>query len=508
MTTPLRPPEMLHTAAECRELDRLAIERQGIDGFALMQRAGRAAFEVLLQRWPDARRLVICCGRGNNAGDGYIIAGQAREIGLAVRLLQVGDADALRGDAARARRWAADRGVHPEIDDARPLQADVVVDALLGTGFRGTLDGPFAALSGRINAAGVPVLAVDVPSGVSADTGAADARAVRASVTVSFIGRKLGMHTGPGMSCCGDVVQQTLGVHAGVQRAVPGVPWWRYDGLPGWARLPRRDANIHKHALGHVVVVGGDHAMGGAVLLAAEAALRCGAGMVSVLTRAVHRPALLARRPEVMVSDADDGEAADALLERADCVVVGPGLGRGDWGRAQLARALARPVPTVADADALTLMARDGVNATGPLVITPHPGEAARLLGTSGAEVQADRPAAALALAVRCGGAVVLKGAGSLVSRAHPPGGDAAELIGVCAHGNPGMASAGMGDVLSGIVAGLLAQGLDVAGAALAGTCLHGLAGDLAARRLGQRSLLAGDVVDATVGILAQEQDP
>jgi ADP-dependent NAD(P)H-hydrate dehydratase / NAD(P)H-hydrate epimerase len=514
MSEYLRAPVELHTAAQCRELDRLAIERQGIDGFVLMQRAGRAAFETVLQRWPAARRLVIYCGRGNNAGDGYVIAGLARELGLSVQVLQLGDPADLRGDAAQAREWARDRGVTAEDLGRAPAiaEADVVVDALLGTGLRGSLSGAFAAAAKRINACGCPVLAVDIPTGVDADTGAADPCAVKATVTVSFIGRKLGLHTGPGVSFRGDLVHHDLGVHATIHRAVAGLPWWRYGDLPAWCRLPARDANVHKHALGHLVVIGGDYAMGGAVLLAAEAALRCGAGMVSVLTRTDHRPALLARRPELMVADAADPAARADLLARSDCLVVGPGLGRADWGLALLNEALARGLPSVVDADGLTLMARDGIVPEGPVVITPHPGEAARLLATGGAEIQADRPAAALALAERCGGVAVLKGAGTMLARgpampAHGLGGGGAgaHLLGVCAHGNPGMASAGMGDVLSGIIAGLLAQGLDPAGAALAGACLHGLAGDRAAARIGVRSLLAGDVIEAMVGILAAE---
>lgn len=504
MTLPLRSSIELYTAEQCRDLDRRAIIALGISGFELMQRAGSAAFEALLQRWPRARRLAVVCGKGNNAGDGYVIAGIARQLGLSVRLLQVGDAAALRGDAARARDWAAGRGVLPEPVAAVPADCDVVVDALLGTGLRGGLAGDFAAAAAVINDSGRPVLAVDVPSGVHADTGSAAEGAVRAAVTVTFIGRKLGLHTGVGLDHGGDVLYRDLGVPDTVFRELPGCPWWQYDALPDAYRVPPRARNAYKHALGHVVVVGGDHDMGGAVIMAGEAALRCGAGMVSVITRAGHRPALLARRPELMVADADDAEAVTARLARADCIVAGPGLGRSAWGSRLLAAALARPVPTVLDADGLTLLARDGLSAAGPLLITPHAGEAARLLGCEAAAVQDDRPAAALALARRVAGVAVLKGAGSLIA-ATTPSGEAA-LLGVCAHGNPGMASAGMGDVQSGIIGGLLAQGLTPPAAAVAGTCLHALAADRAVRRLGQRSLLATDLLDAMVAVLAAEQ--
>ncbi len=503
MTTPEPTVPELYGAADCRALDRSAIDDFGIPGFELMQRAGRAAFRVLLDRWPGVRRLTVCCGKGNNAGDGYLVAGLAREIGLDVTLWQLGDPAELAGDAGLARDFAAERGVVPKAGPPDAFDGDVVVDALLGTGIRGELKAPFGETARRINDSGLPVLAIDLPTGVDADTGAATRDAVRASVTVTFIGRKLGLYTGPGVSLAGRVVFDDLGVPAGVYRRVRGCPWWRYDTLPADCRLGPRDANVYKHALGHVVVVGGDHAMGGAPLMAAEAALRAGAGMVSVVTRPAHRPAILARRPEVMVVDGGDDAARRAVLDKARVLVVGPGLGDGDWGRSLLETALARPVPTVLDADGLNLFAAHGISAAGPLVVTPHVAEAARLLDRDVAAVQQDRPGAVRDLAERVRGVAVLKGAGTLIGawRGAQP-----RLLGVCAQGNPGMASAGMGDVLSGVLGGLLGQGLGPEQAALAGVCLHGAAGDLAAGELGQRSLLATDLVGALVKILAGEE--
>lgn len=506
MTALPRPSPALYTAAQCRELDRLAIAR-GVAGFDLMLRAGRSAFRELLQRWPEARRVAVCCGRGNNAGDGYIIAGLAREAGLEVTVHQIGDAGSLQGDAARARDWAGARGVSALPAAPTLLDAQVVVDALLGTGIEGPLREPFALCTAAINASGRPVLAVDMPTGVSADTGAATTGAVHADLTVTFIGRKLGLFTGAGVSHAGTVVFDDLGTDAGVYRAVGGCPWLHYDTLPAAFRLPARDANVYKHALGHLAVVGGDESMGGAPLMAAEAALRCGAGMVTLVTRAAHRPAVLARRPEIMVVDADDAAARQALLERASTVVVGPGLGRASWGRVLLEEALALDKPTVLDADGLFHFAAQPSRSsrTAGLIITPHVAEAARLLGSKPDAVQSDRPRAVRALAQRAGGVAVLKGAGTLLAAA--PGAEDArgELLGLCAHGNPGMASAGMGDVLSGIIGGFLAQGLSAPAAAVAGTCLHGRAADRAAERLGPRSLLAMDLLPSMVEILAAE---
>jgi len=503
MTSAASSVPALYTAAGCRELDRLVVEEQGIGGFELMQRAGRAAFRVLLDRYPEVRRVAVCCGKGNNAGDGYLVAGLAREIGLDVTVWQLGDAAELAGDAGRARDFAAERGVVPVSGPPHALTADVVVDALLGTGIKGELRKPFAETARVINGSGIPVLAIDIPTGVDADTGAATRDAVRASVTVTFIGRKLGLYTGPGVSHAGAVVFDDLGVPGAVYRRVAGCPWLHYATLPDRYRLGPRDANAYKHALGHVVVVGGDHAMGGAVLMAAEAALRAGAGMVSVVTRPAHRPAILARRPEVMVVDGGDPAARRAVLDKARVLVLGPGLGRDDWGHALLEAALRRELPTLLDADGLNAFAELGLAAAGPLVITPHAAEAARLLGDDVAAVHNDRPGAARALAERVGGVAVLKGAGSLIAQAADGEG---QLLGVGAEGNPGMASAGMGDVLSGVIGALLGQGLPPAAAAVAGTCLHAAAGDRAAARMGQRPLLALDLVDALVELLAEEE--
>lgn len=486
---------MLYTAAQCRELDRLAVEEHGMAGFELMQRAGRAAFRELLQRWPDAASIAVCCGKGNNAGDGYVVAGLACQTGLDVVVHQLGAAAGLSGAAAEARDWAAALGVTPLPGPPQAIAADVVVDALLGTGISGALREPYAQTVELINRCGRPVLAIDLPTGVNADTGSMTDPTVQATVSISFIGRKLGAFTGPAVSRCGAVVFDDLGVPSAVYRAVRGCPWLHYDSLPDDCRLPPRDANVHKQALGHVVVVGGDHSMGGAPLMAAEAALRCGAGMVSVITRAGHRPAILARRPEVMVVDAGLQAARRQVLDKATTLIVGPGLGTQAWGEELLREALQVAVPTVLDADGLNGLARLGLAARGPLVVTPHPGEAARLLGSSSGEIQSDRPAAARALARRLGAVVVLKGVGSLIAAPQP---DApAELLGLCGHGNPGMASAGMGDVLSGVVGGLLAQGMTPATAAVAGTCLHSYAADRAAETCGVRSLLATDLLDA-----------
>lgn len=462
-----------------------------------MRRAGRALFDALTDGWPALRRLSICCGRGNNAGDGYVVAELARVHGIDVELIQLGDPAALTGDAATARDDALAAGLRIlRTDDGNPaLTGDVIVDALLGTGIKGPPRAPYARLIEQMNSAGSPVVAVDIPSGVVADTGAAAGAAVRAHTTVTFIGRKIGLHTGAGAALGGRVLYADLGVGSEVHAQVPGVDWLTFDDLSETVGLPKRDADAYKQSLGHVVVVGGDESMGGAVAMAAQAVLRCGAGMVTAITRASHRSAILARRPEVMVLDAEDDELVSEVLGKATTLVVGPGLGRRAWGERLFELALAERKPMLLDADGLYWLGKNGATPPAGTVITPHAAEAARLLDSTVPAVQADRLASARALARRVDGVAVLKGAGSVI--AEPAG-----VRGICAHGNPGMASAGMGDVLSGVIGALLAQGHGPAAAAALGTCLHSLAGDRAARLHGEVSLLATDLLPQMIELL------
>ncbi len=486
----MRQDTSLYTSAQCRELDRRMIEQQDVTGFDLMRRAGQAAFSQLTNRWPEVGAVTVFCGKGNNAGDGYIIAGLARQLGIDVQLRQIGASAALKGDAAQAESWARGQGVVADGDDAA-VRGDVIVDALLGTGLRGAVRRPFSDAISQINASGRPVLAVDVPSGVNADTGAVAGVAVLADVTVSFIGQKLGLHTAAGLDLRGQLVHAGLGVSDAVLAQVPGCPLLKFN----VADLPSLTPNQYKHQLGHLVVVGGDEGMGGAPLMAAEAALRTGTGLVTVLTRPTHQAAMLARRPELMLQVTEDAEQRKALLSRASAIVVGPGLGREFWGEHLFALALAAGKPLVLDADGLRWLAKSGPMQVGvPAVITPHVGEAGDLLNLSAAQVQADRPGCACRLATQFGCVAVLKGAGTLCA--------GEDLLGLCAHGNPGMATAGMGDVLAGVIGGLLAQGRRVEDAATAGVCLHSRAGDLAAKRRGQRSLLASDLLDAMIELL------
>ena len=476
----------VYTGAESRAFDSRAIDVFDIPGIRLMHRAGRATFRVLRERWPDARSITVVCGAGNNAGDGYVVAGLAKDAGLGVDILQVGDPGKLTGDALEAARFAQARlgtNLARSCEPWRP-SGDVVVDALLGTGVRGTVRADFVAAIRAINDAGRPVLAVDVPSGIDADTGGLrTADPVHADVTVTFVAAKLGLMTGDAVDHVGEVVFDGLEVPSTVFDR-PGVSVLRGDGLDALNR--RRGA--HKGDSGRLLIVGGETDMGGAVALAGEAALRTGVGLVSVATRGENRAAILARRPELMVRATRSSQDIVDLAERASAIAVGPGLGRGAWGRELLAYCAGAGKPLVVDADGLNIVAEDDVELPPKAVITPHPGEAGRLLGRDSRWVQTHRPSAAVALA---GDRLVavLKGAGTLIAQA-------GAVRSICANGNPGMATAGSGDVLTGIVGALLARGLASALAADLGVWLHARAGDEVAAR-SAAAPVAGDFVDA-----------
>ncbi len=473
----------LYTSVQVRELDRHAIEDLGIAGFDLMRRAADAAWRVLRARWPRIRKIAVLCGGGNNGGDGYLLACLAREAGALVVVLAL--AEPAAADARRARDAWRDAGGEILAAEHGLPAADVYVDAIFGTGLARPVEGLVAQMIRHLNVSGQPVLALDVPSGIDADTGAVLGVAVRAEITVSFIARKRGLATGAAIDHCGTLVLDRLGLP---EEAFADAP---YDARLLDARrmavwLPPRLRAAHKGNFGHVLAIGGDAGMGGAIRLCAEAALRVGAGLVSAATRQENIAAINAARPEVMAHATTDAAALTALLDRASVLALGPGLGQSDWGRKLWRAALDSHKPTVVDADALNLLAAQALALPPESVITPHPGEAARLLGWDTERVEHDRFAAARELAARYRCVAVLKGAGTLI--AHAQG-----SVVVCPWGNPGMASGGMGDVLTGVIAGLMAQGLNAWRAARLGVALHAQAGDAAACD-GEAGTLASDL--------------
>ena len=513
-------PLALHTGAGVRELDRIAIEESGIAGITLMRRAAQACADVVQQCWPAADVVRVFCGSGNNAGDGYLLAGLLAQRGLTVEAIVVGDIVKLGADASAAYQFCeqSDAIIQPLSEAAFADGASLFVDALLGIGLSGLVRADFAKVITRINAhsatKGLPVLSVDIPSGLSADNGQVLGVAIRATATVTFIGTKRGLLTGDGTDMVGELYFDDLGVPVDLLKRVPATALLlSKESLAGL--LPRRLRNSHKNRFGHILVVGGDQGMGGAVVMSAEAALRTGAGLVSVATHPSHAASLLSRIPELMVrgiaTEADQVDSASGIealavmVEQCSVVVLGPGLGKTEWSRQMFNTVMEvtsrNGKATVIDADGLNLLSAE-FEKRGNWVLTPHPGEASKLL--AGLEVESgdkatletlgkieraatDRFAMCELLQCHLGGAVVLKGAGSLIS-------DGGEMW-LCPHGNPGMSTAGMGDVLSGVVGAMLGQGLSVGDAAKLAVMMHAVAGDRAVSVTGERGLVATDLM-------------
>lgn len=467
-----------------RALDRRATALLGGDGYVLMQRAGQAAWQHLLQQWPSAQRISVVCGPGNNGGDGYVLARLAHRSGRKVNVLHLAEHVPRTPLAQRAcTEYVACGGRIELFPEALP-QGEVVVDALFGIGLTRAADPAVAALIDAINVQAAPVFSLDVPSGLDPDLGSAPGKVVHATATLQFIARHAGLYSGAALEYAGMLALDGLDVpEEAFDSATPCAMLLTEEALSRWL-LPRR-RNTHKGESGRALCIGGDHGHGGAIALCAEAALRSGAGLLSVATREIHVPVILARRPEAMARAVESGEDLQPLLAQADAVAIGPGLGQGEWARAMLRLALAAGKPLVIDADALNLVAAQPC-VLGDAILTPHPGEAARLLGSDNASVQRDRFAAARGIAQRYDAVTVLKGAGTIVAA---PG----EIPRVIGAGNPGMAVGGMGDVLTGVILAVRAGGMSAFDAASAGALLHSLAGDAAAGE-GERGLLPSDL--------------
>lgn len=481
-------PTKIYSVASVREIDRAAIEDHGIVGYTLMKRAGEAAVSAARIKFPDAKRWQVICGSGNNGGDGYVVARLVAQEGFVVSVLTLVDPETLTGDAAKAYTdFVAAGGVVAPWAGELDSEATLLVDAVLGSGLERDVDGAFADAVKAINTHPAGVHAMDIATGINGDTGAVMGCAVKADLTTTFVGLKAGLFLGSGPNFCGEIGFAGLDIGAEARSGVAALYRRVDDDLLAQA-LPPRARGAHKGDFGHVLVVGGGPGMPGAARLCGEAALRSGAGRVSIATHPENAALIAATRPELMSHAVSSAAELKALLANVDVVAFGPGLGQTDWAR-ELYDVLAEDErPAVWDADALNLLAANPKIAKNR-VITPHPGEAAKLLGIESTEVQADRPAALHALSTQYAGVTVLKGAATLTC-------SDSGLPFVCTAGNPGMATAGMGDVLAGVIAALLAQGLSLATAATAGVEVHARAGDLAAVA-GERGLLAADVINA-----------
>jgi NAD(P)H-hydrate epimerase len=502
------------TAEEMRRLDQRAITELGIPGAVLMENAGRGAAEAIVAALPAlgiprrGARVAIVCGKGGNGGDGFVVARWLKRHGARPTVLLVHPAAEIRGDAARKLEELRRAGIRP-----RPLpepaaaadtlaRAHLVVDALLGTGSRGAPEGAVSRAIELVNASGRPVVALDIPSGLSANTGGHEGAVIRATMTLTFAGLKRGLVTSPGDELAGRVT--VIGIGVPEHEVARDVATFLLEPRDVAGHFPRRARAGHKGTYGHLLLVAGSIGKTGAAALGAMAAMRSGVGLVTVATPASQQPVVASLVLEAMTAPLPETaartlalEARAALLELAgsrDAVAIGPGIGL-DGETAQVARGLVRElrVPMVVDADALTALAghldtlRD---APAPRCLTPHPGEMARMLGARVDEVQRDRLEVAREFAKSHRVHVVLKGSRSVIGA--PDG-----RVYVNPTGNPGMASGGTGDVLTGVLGAFLARGLEPGAALRASVYLHGSAGDVAAERVGEESLVARDVIEA-----------
>ncbi len=483
----------LYKAAEIKQIEQRAAKSSGYALYHLMEQAGMAAWLYILKFWPKANKIAIVCGKGNNAGDGFVLARIAASEGKQVQVLGV-DADAeFTGDAKIALQSMNEHGIHLQAFNKALLSSqELIIDAILGTGFKGMLREPYLQVIETINAfletERISVFSIDIPSGLGSDTGFANPVAIKATRTLTYIALKAGMVTGHARDYCGKIDLDLLGIDEKCPKHFPLFAW--IDSTDQLIHnLPGRSKVSHKGDHGHLLLIGGDYGFGGAILMSAIAAARSGAGMLTILTRDAHVGPILSQCPEAMIrsiEDADDPVLAK-ILKNVSAVVIGPGLGKEEWGTGLLKIICTTNLSVLVDADALNILALDYFQNKN-WVMTPHPGEAGRLLGVETSDIQKDRYLAVSQLQKKYAGVSVLKGAGSLIC-------DQNQRITVCNEGNQGMASAGMGDILSGIIGSLLAQGIEPGLAARTGVALHARAGDIAAKK-GQKGLMATDLIE------------
>ena len=470
---------------QIRAIEKLAYKSPDFTEEGLMQGAGQSAWDIMVMRLSNVKVLAVFCGKGHNGGDGLYLAANAAANGSRVRCFSMATENSSDPLVKQAYVKAQQAGV--EFVSAEKVIADdttVVVDALLGIGQRLVLGPEIKACVELINQSGLSVCSLDIATGLMADTGSTADECIKADLTVSFIASKIGCHMFKGPQHSGEIRIAGLGLPTDIL-ALEKPAAYMLNAPYLHRYLPKRKLHAHKGDFGHVLVVGGDHGMGGAVRMAAEAAMRVGAGKVTVATRPAHVNIVSGARPEIMCHEVNKVEDIKMLVDNADIIVCGPGLGATDWAIDLFNYLVKVDKPKVMDADALKILSNQ-VSHRDDWILTPHPGEAAHLLDMPCPQVQADRLSSVHAIQKKYGGVALLKGVGTLVADE--------EATFICAAGNPGMASAGMGDILSGILGGLLAQGLSLLQTAQLGVWVHARAADLAVAEDGERGLLATDL--------------
>ena len=476
----------VYSREQVSQLDATAIEKCGIKAFELMQRAGKAAFTLIKQKFPSANRILIITGGGNNGGDGYVVARLADQAGLNCIVMPLVPVTKLRGDVARAQNeFAIHNSDDIEASTTFP-ECDLIIDAIFGTGLNRSVEGMYAEIIESINRTPVPVVSLDVPSGINASTGIPLGPTVYANITITFVGLKTGLLTGQARNFTGEIVLDTLDLPVEVASEVTELGSTIADSIRT-RLLPVRKATSYKTNFGHVLIVGGNRGYPNAARLAGEAAARTGAGLVTVATHPDSVAPIAAGCASLMVKGVRDERGLGPLLKKIDVIVVGPGLGQDAWAQKMFARVMTAKLPLIIDADALHLLSKKG-GTNDHWVLTPHPGEAAKLLACKVEDVESDRVAAIMALHELFKGVTILKGAGTLTCYEH--------YLGFCTRGNASLATGGSGDVLAGIIAGLIAQEISMFEASNCGVLLHGLAGESVSTQ-GTRGILAEDLLSA-----------
>ncbi len=476
----------LFQVVDIKQIAQRAFKEQSLTTSILMRRAAQAAFDSIVYHYPLAQTMAVFCGPGSNGADGLYFSALAALAGKVVYCHALLDVDHLNEKQKKAYESAQEAGViFADSDHVIGEDTDIVIDALLGLGYKGELSLAMITLIHLINRSKKIVCALDVPTGLHANTGAIAEPCVQADLTISFIAPKIGCYMFRGPNVCGKLITNHLGIDPKIIEEQEPVATLLSERLIRQS-LPKRKKDTHKNDYGNVLVIGGDYGMGGAVRIAAEAAMRTGAGSVTVATRPEHLNVVSGACPEIRCYEVTGGEDLIPLIEKAQVIVLGPGVGSGEWAKSLFDTVIASDKPKIMDGDALIFLSENPMKRN-DWILTPHPGEASQLLKHSCPDIQNFRLESVKEMQMIYGGVVALKGRGTLVNNG--------KEIYLCHAGNPGMATAGMGDILSGVIAGLVAQGLTLSESAGVGVLVHARSADMAAQEAGERGLLATDLL-------------
>ncbi len=490
------PENYIFSSEDVSEIDRRAIEQENIPGFVLMKRAADFSFQQAIKYFPDINSIIIFCASGNNSGDAYLLGCLAIENDIKTKVISLSETNTLKDDALKAfKEYESSKGEILEWSSQIEIDCDLIIDGIFGIGINRSVEGKFLQAINKINESKAPVLSLDIPSGLNANSGEIMGLSVKANLTTTFVGKKKGLYLDQGPLMSGRIEYSNLSIpevcfnNAKIELEIVNQSLLeRY--------LKPRNRTSHKGDFGHVLVIAGNHGMGGAARITSESALRTGAGLVSVITRPENVAIISKTTPEIMAHSADDRpDKISELFKKADVIAIGPGLGIDTWAKDLFEKTLNSEKQLIIDADALNLLA-DSPKKNDNWILTPHPGEAARLLKCLNPEVQEDRLASFKKLTDKYGGVILLKGNNTLV-------GPAEEVPFVITAGNPGMSTAGMGDLLTGIIAALCSQFKQVNPKILTaiGAYIHALAGDRAAKS-GERGIIATDLFSELKGII------